>query len=78
MSDTSDNEHDHEFHDAEDTENELLEERFSDALDLNEPPEPELTEEEFQANKEKAESLKLKGNEWFKNAEYENSIEAYT
>lgn len=76
IGDTSDNEHD--FHDAEDSENEQLEEKFSDALDLNATPEPELTEEEIQENKEKAESLKLQGNDYFKNAEYEKSIEAYT
>lgn len=74
LGDTSDNE----FHDAEDTENEPLEEKFSDALDLNEPPEPELTEEEVQANKEKAESLKQNGNELFKNADYEKSIKVYS
>ncbi|XP_055296549.1 tetratricopeptide repeat protein 1 isoform X2 [Sitodiplosis mosellana] len=84
LDDTSDNE----FHDAEDNDKEALEEKFSDALDLNEPiesekepeeePEPELSEEELQANKEKAESLKQEGNSAFKNAEYEKSIDLYT
>lgn len=80
LDDTSDNE----FHDAEDVEKEILEEKFSDALDLNESaetepePEPELSEEESQANKEKAENLKQEGNTTFKNADYEKSIELYT
>lgn len=80
MDDTSDNE----FHDAEDAANHVLEEKFSDALDLNESaepesePEPELTEEEKQANKEKAEQLKQDGNVCFKDADYEKSIEMYT
>lgn len=79
LDDTSDNE----FHDAEDVVNQIFEEKFSDALDLNdeapEPePEPELSEEEKQANKEKAEQLKQDGNACFKNADYEKSIELYT
>lgn len=84
LDDTSDNE----FHDAEDIEKETLDEKFSDALDLNEStesepkpepePEPVLSEEEIQANKEKAESLKQEGNILFKNAEYQKSIELYT
>lgn len=82
LDDTSDNE----FHDAEDVVNQLLDEKFSDALDLNEAPapapepepEPELTDEEKQANKEKAEQLKQDGNTCFKNADYEKSIELYT
>lgn len=78
MDDTSDNE----FHDAEDVSNQILEEKFSDALDLNEAPEsepePELSDEEKQANKEKAEQLKQDGNACFKNADYEKSIEFYT
>lgn len=84
LDDTSDNE----FHDAEDNEKETLEEKFTDALDLNETtpserepepePEPELTEEEMQANKEKAENLKQKGNTIFKNGDYEKSIDLYT
>lgn len=82
LDDTSDNE----FHDAEDVEKETLEEKFSDALDLNESaetepepePEPELSEEEMQANKEKADNLKQEGNVTFKNADYEKSIELYT
>lgn len=80
--DTSDNE----FHDAEEVVNEIFEEKFADALDLNESadatpepePEPELTEEELQANKEKAETLKQEGNTSFKNADYEKSIDSYT
>lgn len=84
LDDTSDNE----FHDAEeDNDKETLEEKFSDALDLNEPAEsepveseaePELSEEELQANKEKAESLKQEGNTVFKNGDYEKSIDIYT
>lgn len=75
LDDTSDNE----FHDAEEVVNQVLEEKFSDALDLNEPePEPELSEEEKVANKEKAEQLKQDGNASFKNADYEKSIELYT
>lgn len=83
LDDVSDNE----FHDAEDTEKETLEEQFSDALDLNESkpdsepetePEPELSEEELQANKEKAEQLKQEGNAVFKTADYEKSIDLYT
>lgn len=82
LDDTSDNE----FHDAEDVGNQILEEKFSDALDLDEAPtpepepepEPELSEEEKQANKEKAEQLKQDGNTSFKNADYEKSIELYT
>lgn len=70
--DTSDNE----FHDAEDAE--TLEEKFSDALDLNDVNESELSEEELLANKEKSESLKQEGNILFKNAEYETAIEKYT
>lgn len=72
--DTSDNE----FHDAEDVVNQVLEEKFSDALDLNAEPEPELSAEEKQANKEKAEALKVEGNGCFKDADYEKSIELYT
>lgn len=86
--DTSDNE----FHDAEEVVNEIFEEKFADALDLGEasseaePPKPEpepepeeeLTEEEFQANKDKAETLKQEGNVSFKNADYEKSIDLYT
>lgn len=58
----------------------MLDEKFSDALDLNEAPEPEpeLSDEEKQANKEKAEQLKQDGNTCFKNADYEKSIELYT
>lgn len=84
LDDTSDNE----FHDAEEVVNQVLEEKFSDALDLNdeaakapepEPePEPELSEEEKLTNKEKAEQLKQEGNATFKNADYEKSIELYT
>lgn len=82
LDDTSDNE----FHDAEEVVNQMLEEKFSDALDLNdeaakvpEPePEPELSEEEKLANKGKAEQLKQEGNATFKNADYEKSIELYT
>lgn len=84
LDDTSDNE----FHDAEeDNDKETLEDKFSDALDLNEPaeseqvesePEPELSEEELQANKEKAESLKQEGNNIFKSGDYEKSIDLYT
>lgn len=78
---------DNEFHDAEDVVNQVFEEKFSDALDLNDPaevkaepeePEPELTEEEKLANKEKAEQLKQDGNTCFKNADYDKSIEIYT
>lgn len=81
LDDTSDNE----FLDAEDVVNQIIEEKFSDALDLNdgtpepEPkPEPVLSEEEKQANKEKAEQLKQEGNASFKDADYEKSIELYT
>lgn len=74
LDDTSDNE----FHDAEEIVNEILEEKFSDALDLDEPVEPELTEDELQANKEQAESLKQEGNTSFKDADYEKSIDSYT
>lgn len=88
LDDTSDNE----FHDAEeDNDKETLEDKFSDALDLNESagsepvesqpepePEPELSEEELLANKEKAESLKQEGNTVFKNGDYEKSIDLYT
>lgn len=74
MDDTSDNE----FHDAEDSEKETLEEKFADALDLDEPIEPELSEEEKQANKEKAETLKQNGNDCFKTADYEKAIELYS
>lgn len=80
LDDTSDNE----FHDAEDVVNQVLDEKFSDALDLDEAselepePESELSEEEKQANKEKAEQLKQDGNTCFKNADYEKSIELYT
>lgn len=74
MDDASDSE----FHDAEDTEKETLEEKFSDALDLTEETEPELSEEELQANKEKSESLKQQGNVVFKDGDYEKSIEIYT
>lgn len=79
MCDTSDNE----FHDAQDFVNQIIEETFSDCLDFSksvpEPkPEPELTEEEKLANKEKAEQLKLDGNASFKNVDYEKSIELYT
>lgn len=83
LDDTSDGE----FHDAEDSEEEPLEEKFSDALDLNqsdrqshpEPePETELSEEELQANKDKADNLKQDGNVSFKNANYEKSIDLYT
>lgn len=65
----------------------MFDEKFSDALDLNDPaevnpepeePEPELTEEEKLANKEKAEQLKQDGNTCFKNADYDKSIEIYT
>lgn len=72
VDETSDNE----FQDAEDVEKDL--ENFVDALDLTEDPEANLTEEELQANKEKAESFKQEGNEVFKKGEYENSIELYT
>lgn len=74
MDDASDNE----FHDAEDVEKETLEEKFSDALDLAEEPEPELSEEEKLANKEKSESLKQQGNTIFKDGDYEQSIKIYT
>lgn len=70
---------DNEFHDAEDIEKETLEEKFSDALDLTtEETEPELTEEESQANKEKSENLKQQGNVAFKNADYDKSLECYS
>lgn len=72
--DTSDNE----FHDAEDAENQPLEEKFSDALDLTETNEPELSEEELLANTTKSECLKQEGNTFFKNADYEKAIEKYT
>lgn len=74
LDDTSDNE----FHDAEDSEKETLEEKFADALDLDEPIEPELSAEEKQANKENAETLKQNGNDYFKNADYEKAIELYS
>lgn len=73
MDDTSDNE----FHDAEDSDKGTLEEKFADALDINEEPEPELSEEELQANKEKSDNLKQQGNTVFKDGDYEKSIEIY-
>lgn len=85
VDDTSDND----FHDAEDSADEMdtLEEKFSDALDLNESAEgqsePEedqsqLSEEELQERKEQADKLKLDGNVSFKDAEYEKALDLYT
>lgn len=48
-------------------------------MDLTaEETEPELSEEEAQANKEKSESLKQQGNVVFKDGDYEKSIEIYS
>lgn len=79
---------DNEFHDAEDVDPAIIEEKFSDALDLNsydesvaepEPePEPELSEEEMVANKVKSDAIKQTGNDVFKNGDYERAIELYT
>lgn len=69
---------DYEFHDAEDSDAPIPEDKFSDALDLNAVTEPELTEEEMVANKEKSDAIKQNGNDVFKNGDYEKAIELYT
>lgn len=70
---------DNEFHDAEDSDaGAHLEDKFSDALDLNAVAEPELSEEEMVANKEKSDAIKQSGNDVFKAGEYEKAIELYT
>lgn len=69
---------DNEFHDAEDSDEANLEEKFSDALDLNAIVEPELTEEEMAANKDKSDAIKQNGNDVFKTGDYEKAIELYT
>lgn len=69
---------DNEFHDAEDSDGVVLEDKFSDALDLNAVPEPELSEEEMVANKLKSDTIKQNGNDVFKTGDYEKAIELYT
>lgn len=69
---------DNDFHDAEDSDGVVLEDKFSDALDLNAVPEPELSEEEMVANKLKSDTIKQNGNDVFKTGDYEKAIELYT
>lgn len=68
---------DNEFQDAEDLDGTILEEKFSDALDLDNA-EPELTEQEMIANKDKSDAIKQNGNDVFKAGDYEKAIELYT
>lgn len=69
---------DNEFHDAEDSDGAILEDKFSDALDLIAVAEPELSEEEMVANKDKSDVIKQNGNDVFKTGDYEKAIELYT
>lgn len=69
---------DNEFHDAEDSDAAILEDRFSDALDLNAVVEVELSEEEMVANKTKSDAIKQNGNDVFKMGDYGKAIELYT
>lgn len=74
---STDDTSDIEFHDAIADHN-SLEEKFADALDINENVEVELSEEEQLANKDKSEILKNEGNAHFKNTEYTEAVDKYS
>lgn len=86
---------DNEFHDAEDSgisNEKVIEEVFSDALNLDDEKVDsklegaaeekeavvELSDEVIEANKEKSEELKKEGNEVFKSGDYEKAFELYS
>lgn len=74
-------EHD-EFHDAVENEDavntDALDGQFEDALTLQEDEEESLTEEEKLERKTKSDALKSEGNDAYKAADYDKSIELYT
>lgn len=74
---SADDTSDIEFHDAIADQN-SLEDKFADALDLNDNIEVELSEEEQLANKHKSEILKNEGNAHFKNTEYTEAVDKYS